>query len=149
MTMRVPKPKLLELVTGIRTDLNTAKTAQSVDGDSLQGFLSYSGNPNDYSFVIAAGATITHTLTFTNANAKYGALIYGWFSYSMNQPNVAANAVPPWANGPQVSMTWQKLTPTNTTNAWQLEFNNSGSTSITVYLSFLFSGTDTGTWSVS
>jgi hypothetical protein len=143
--MRVPKPKLTELVSGLRADLDAYKQAQLTGGDSLHGYLTDSGNQYDASVALASNTSKKYLLTFTNANTTHGALMTPYINYAIDQTDVNTYYVPPWANGPAIAMLIQNGPVTGTTTTWYLLFTNNDTVSHTAYVKWTFTGTDTGT----
>jgi hypothetical protein len=146
---RLVDPKLIEDLKSLRTDVDTLKTSQRTGGDSLLGYLTNSSNLNDYSFGIAVGTNQSFLLTFTPTTSVFPAIVNLYFFYAIGQPDVMSYAVAPWAAA-VVNMSIQKLPPTGTNSQWYMTFQDSDGTgaSYTVYLKFIFSATDTGTWSI-
>jgi hypothetical protein len=141
--------QIIEDMTSLRTDVDTLRAAQMLGGDSLLGYLTNSANLNDYSFPIAVGTNKNFLLTFTPTNNAFPAIVDLFFFYSIGQPDVMTYAVAPWAAA-VVNMSIQKYPPTSTSSQWYMTFQDSDGTGApyTVYLKYIFSATDTGTWSI-
>ena len=146
---RLKGVQLVEDLKALRTDVNSLRTAQRIGGDSLLGYLTNSTNLNDYSFGIVVGTNKSFVLTFTPTNNVFPAIVDLFFFYAI-QPDVMTNAVPPWASS-VINMSMQKLPPTSTTSQWFVTFQDADGvgTPYTVYLKYIFSATDTGTWSIA
>lgn len=142
--MRVPKPKLTDLISGLRADLDAMKQAQLTGGDSIHGYLTNSGNAYDASVSLAAGASKKYLMTFTNANAQHGALMTLYLNYAIDNTDVADYYVPQWANGPAIAMQLQNGPVTSTTTQWYILLTNNDTVSHTAYVKWTFTGTDTG-----
>lgn len=143
---RLRGPQLIEELKSLRTDIDTLKSAQMIGGDSLLGYLMSSSNLNDFSFTIVVGTNRNFNLTLTPVNNNFLAIADLYLFYSIDQPDVMANAVPPWASA-TVNMAVQKLPPASNTNQWYLAFQNADGvgTPHTVYLKWIYSATDAGT----
>lgn len=149
--MRVPKSAIVSRITALRVNIDALKAAnQSMGGDSCQNYLTYSGNPNDYAVAVAALRYAKCIVTFTNAHATHGALIFPAFRFSVDNPTVDGNQVYGWTAGNTIQLSYQRQSITPTATSWVLQFTNvSSSTAHNVYLSCLFSGTDTGTFTIT
>lgn len=147
---RLRKDEIIEQLNSLRTDVDTLRTAQRIGGDSLLGYLTNSTNLNDYSFGITVTTNKNFLITFTPTNNVFPAIVDLFFFYSIGQADVMTYAVPPWAAG-VVNMSIQKLPPTPTSSQWYVTFQDSdgAGTPYTVYLKYIFSATDTGTWSTA
>jgi hypothetical protein len=143
--MRVPKPKLTDLISGLRADLDAYKQVQLTGGDSIHGYLTDSGAQYDLAVPLASGANTKITLTFTNMTAQHGALMTLYINYAIDNPDVADYFVPPWSNGPAIAMSVQNGPVTSTTTTWYLLFTNNDTVSHTAYVKWTFTGTDSGT----
>lgn len=150
---RLTNDPLVELIRGLRQDLDQLKTAQFTGGDSLFGNLVYSGNLNDWSSgpIAGYGTKNKYILTFTPAFSSTPPVTQLFFFYSINQPNVLANYIPPWANGPTIVLTMQPLPPSGKNIQWAFSLMNNDptGTAYTAYVYCIFSGTDSGTWSIA
>ena len=145
---RVRDIQIIEDLTALRTDVNTMRTAQKIGGDSLLGYLTNSTNLYDYSFGIVVGTNQSFMLTFTPTNNAFPAIVDLFFFYAI-QPDVMTYAVPPWASS-VINMSIQKFPPTSTASQWFVTFQDAdgAGAAYTVYLKYIFSATDTGTWAI-
>lgn len=150
---RIQNDPLVELVKSLRQDLDQLKSAQLTGGDSLSGNLVYSGNPNDWNSgpLATYGQWKKYILTFTPTFSNTPPVTQLFFFYSIDQPNVLAYYVPSWANGPDIGMELQPLPPNGKTLQWAFSLINLDLTGTphTAYVYCIFSGTDTGTWSIA
>lgn len=139
------KPVMQEIDTSIRE----LKSAQRIGGDSVLGYLNYSGLSSDYSIAVSGGHLRRFILTYTFSRASAGAVIDLFFYYSVGNADVMNNMVSPQTNIPDIYMFKQPLVPTPTSKQWSLTFKNLTGSPRTAYMKFIFSGTDTGSWTMT
>lgn len=147
---RLEEPELIRELRDLRRDLDELKSAQRVGGDSLIGYLTYGSGSYDWLVGIdSVNWTKRYILTLDFSTARDGAIIDLFPFYSLNDPNVAISAYPPWAQGAPVQMFVQALPPLPDKAQWYVSFVNYGSFTWTIYAKWIFSGTDTGSWSMT
>ena len=139
---------LITAITELERDLRELKQKQFQGASSVLGYLTKGNGLNDFSTVLTAGQTKTFTITFTNAAALYGAIQQLYLFYSIDNTNVMATYVPPWASGALVTLKLQKMPPTNGASTWRMSISNTDSVSHTAYLKLFFSGTDAGSFNI-
>lgn len=144
---RVEPSPLLAEIQRLRQDLDELRTGQFFGGASVLGFLNHSAGLNDFSSVVPAGSTKNYELTFTQDHAKPSIQQLALF-YSIDQTDVMSFYVPPWANGADIILSYQKLIPTDTESRWYIHAENTEITDMTLYLKVFFTGTDTGSWNI-
>ncbi|MEC5150863.1 hypothetical protein [Cryobacterium sp. GrIS_2_6] len=146
---RLKQPQIIEDLKQLRTDVDELKRTQLISGDSLFGYLTQSSNQNDYSFSLGAYAKRTLVVTFTPATPNNSAIVEMMQFNTVNQPMVLPNAVPPWADSTYSDISFvQKLPPIGNASRWRICAQDYSGSARTVYLKFIFDGTDTGTWTV-
>lgn len=145
---RLEDPALIQELRDMRTEIDTLKAAQKLGGDSLLGYLTYTSALNDTSVLVPASTEKRLVLTFTFASAKDGAIIDLFPFYSIDNVDVMSYYVPPWGNGPLISMYVQPIAASATTMQWNINLWNSDTANHTAYFKFVFNGTDTGTWTL-
>lgn len=132
--------------------LNDIKKKQALGSDSMVGYFVNSGNQNDYAVTVTYNQVRRFRLRFTYATARKKAILQLSFFYSINQPNVMSNYVPPWASGPLLQAHVEKQIPTDTYQDWIFSIHNqpfADNGTLTAYTKFFFAGTDTGTFTIT
>lgn len=133
----------------IETALTELKNPQTLSADNVLGYMTAAAATADYGRTLAAGASATMTLTFTHDHSLKGSIQQLFWFYAIDNSNVMLTYFPPWGNGPMIEVVVQKLVPNDTTNVWKIWCYNHDTITRTAYFKFFFSGTDSGSWSIT
>ena len=123
-------------------DVTEIKARQFAGGDDVLGYVTASGNPNDFSVSLGASGSAKYLLTFTPSTSTYQPIVELFGYATTDQPNVLSSWTLELFGNP---LEIQKVSPTQ----WYIAlYNEDGSASHMIYCAFIFSGTDTGTFTI-
>jgi hypothetical protein len=144
---------LTDRIAKIKKDLVAYKSAQPMSGDSLIYYNTSSTDSYDFSGVVSYiyPAQNYYRIVFIYDTSKNGALMTLKPFYRQDNSDVMASPSTP--NHPasfESQINIYREPPTDSESAWQISLqNNTFDHDITIYVKLFFSGTDSGTWTIS
>lgn len=142
----LPDANLTTTIDGLRTDLDTLKTAQRTGARALKTFINQSATTSNFSRTLGPGATSTVTITFTAAIQKYALtdLTYRIYANSLsNEIHPDLTSANLWPN-PKITFT-PPTTASPLVSTWSMKMFGVGiSGSNTYYVKLYVQSTDTG-----
>lgn len=129
---RAPAEQLVQEVIRLQDDINDLKSLQRIGGGQVQGYLARSDADYDTTSVIPPNGQVSRSLTFVPPIALYAPMAQLFLYYSLS-PQVMSSPIPPYANGPVVSMIVQDYPLFQQTQQWLVTFRNNTSSPQTIY----------------